>query len=201
MYEDYIKILVYKLDAGEKTFKSAVDKAYLGCVFIPWKTCMEHVKDGESPSIPYTQALCRQPDDVIKYELQGELSGEIKWVSFGHPNSNYDADGNKRDRNAAAVDIPEQVPQKRTIDGVLKILPKEYTFYEDLPLSNNFSVEFKSYKSDNETELQSLTSTIMAERSKEDLQKVSWIEAVSFNIEDQRNDTNIHINVFDMTTN
>ena len=96
---------------------------------------------------------------------------------------------------------PGQVPQKRTIDGVLKILPKEYTFYEDLPLSNNFSVEFKSYKSDNETELGSLTSTIMDERNEDDLRKVSWIEAVSFNIEDQRNDTNIQINVYDVTAN
>ena len=53
MYQDYIQIKVYKLNIEDKTFKAAVDKAFIGCVYIPWKICLEHLKDGESPSIPY----------------------------------------------------------------------------------------------------------------------------------------------------
>ena len=49
------------------------------------------------------------PGDVVKYSIQGELSGEIKWVNFGTASSNYDAAGIKIDRNAAMVDVPAQI--------------------------------------------------------------------------------------------
>jgi hypothetical protein len=120
----------------------------------------------------------------LKYPIQGELSGEIKWVNFGTASSNYDAAGTKIDRNAAIVDIPAQIQPKRTIDGVLKILPKEFTHDVLIPEDGKFAVEFKNMKKDQITELGTLTSTIMDNRDPNDLKKLSWIENVSFNIED-----------------
>ena len=48
MYQDIFLINIYKLAADEADFNGA-RKTYIGSALVPWKECVDRVKDGASP--------------------------------------------------------------------------------------------------------------------------------------------------------
>jgi len=47
MYQEIIKVSVYKCPEDEDNFKNA-DKTFIGCIYIMWKECVSKEVNGES---------------------------------------------------------------------------------------------------------------------------------------------------------
>jgi hypothetical protein len=82
MYQEVLKIKVYKLREDQDDFKLA-DKTYIGCIYVMWKECVNTEKDGESKLIQYKEEF-RDPDGECNVDFTGMLNGELKWIKFGH---------------------------------------------------------------------------------------------------------------------
>ena len=120
LYHDCIKIAVYKVAEGETGFRALPEseKAYLGCVHIMWKKSYHSVRDdGESPVLTFSEELRATEEPICKYNISGSLSGEIKWIAFGHANSRLNADGTKK--KAAADGAEAQAQQDPGSFGTL----------------------------------------------------------------------------------
>ena len=120
LYHDCIKIAVYKVAEGETGFRALPEseKAYLGCVYIMWKKSYHSVRDdGESPVLTFSEELRATEEPICKYNISGSLSGEIKWIAFGHANSRLNADGTKK--KAAADGAEAQAQQDPGSFGTL----------------------------------------------------------------------------------
>lgn len=115
----------------ETNFKQA-DKTYIGCIFIMWKDCVEKEEGGESPWIPFEEDL-RNPDGKCTVGLEGMLTGELKWVKFGHKNSSYNTKGERID--APKVKTFKDFQGKQMgVGGSLQLMPKQYEHPEELSL-------------------------------------------------------------------
>ena len=61
-----------------------------------WKECVNTEVDGESKFIQFKEDF-RDPDGECQVDFTGTVSGELKWVKFGHEKSSYDENGKKRE--------------------------------------------------------------------------------------------------------
>lgn len=60
MYQEIIKVSVYKCPEEDDNFKTA-NKTFIGCLYIMWKECVEREQNGESPWINFNEEL-RDPE-------------------------------------------------------------------------------------------------------------------------------------------
>jgi len=128
------------LKHDEENFDKA-DKAYIGTIQIFWKKCVDEASGGgEPPSIPYKYELC-DPEGECTKEISGAMSGECRWVPFGHPDSKFTASGARRDGDSQGGAGGKKPPA-----GQLGLIPKAYTHPSALNAKTKYVVHYKLSK-------------------------------------------------------
>jgi len=94
MYQEVIKVSVYRCSDEAEDFKTAFDKTYIGQIYVMWKECVHRETDGESPWINFSEEL-RDPEGNCTVDLSGMLQGSVKWVKFGSKDSKFNSKGER----------------------------------------------------------------------------------------------------------
>jgi hypothetical protein len=69
MFQEMIKVSVYRCVEGETDFKEA-NKTFVGQFYIMWKECVERETNGESAWLNYEEEL-RDPEENCNVDLSG----------------------------------------------------------------------------------------------------------------------------------
>ena len=98
-----LHVKVYKISSDDSLAKDdpaqsfqTMDKVYVGSQLIPWRECVDREgekEEGASPQLSFSLKLVHYGGDVPEVEIEGKMSGHMKWLKFGHPDAHYDADG------------------------------------------------------------------------------------------------------------
>lgn len=98
MYQEIIKIQVYKLHETKKAADFAIDdKTYIGEVHVMWKECPNKTgEEGASHMLDFTLEMSdpeSQSGGLI--DISGKLAGNLKWIKFGGKGSGFTAEGTR----------------------------------------------------------------------------------------------------------
>jgi len=127
---------VYKISEEETNFKTN-DKTFIGCFYVMWKECVDREKDGESPWLHFQEEL-RDPDAKCNVDLSGMFIGQVKWIKFGHKDSNYNAKGERVEGPSVQKTAADFRGKKVGAGGTLKVQPKKLNNPSDLSLNVNY---------------------------------------------------------------
>ena len=141
MYQDVLKVRVYKLPEDEQDFKLA-DKVYVGCILLKWKQVFSTLQSGVSAVTQFEEELIDPEQECRKIEVSGLLSGELQWIQFGHASSNYNENCEKKDAKKAANDAEGIVNLNFGKEGSLSMIAREAKG-DSLDMSKPYQVKFQ----------------------------------------------------------
>ena len=146
MYQEIIKVSVYKCSESDTNFKQA-DKTYIGSIFVMWKECVERENNGASDWIHFQEEL-RDPEEKCTVDLTGMFVGQVKWIKFGHADSSYNAEGEKKAAPKVQKTADDFRGKQIGEGGTLSVMPKMYTHPTDLSLETAYQVHFQLFTQD-----------------------------------------------------
>ena len=107
-----------------------------------WKECVDREKDGESPWLHFQEEL-RDPDAKCNVDLSGMFIGQVKWIKFGHKDSNYNAKGERVEGPSVQKTAADFRGKKVGAGGTLKVQPKKLNNPSDLSLNVNYQIHME----------------------------------------------------------
>lgn len=154
-----------------------------------WKECVETVVDGESKLIQFNEDY-RDPDGECTTDFNGTLSGELKWVEFGHKDSSYKEDGELKEAKKVQKTASDFKGKQVGQDGTIYFVPKKMETDEDLDLKKKYVVNFTISNTSGEKIGETMTSTNL---DTTDPKKFEWQDTKTIAIKNKDEDVIVDV--------